>query len=206
LVTNRREINLLAREKSLESYYENPNMCEYCGKIIEAVITSKGGVDIYHTKKKRFCNSSCSAYFNKPVGRIQIHFPHKCENPECNNVTVNIHFCSRGCSGKNLKLLKIDRFLRGELNDDCVRDASIREFLIERQGGGCEICGNPPTWNSKDITFIVDHVDGNYENNYPENVRAICPNCNSQTDSFSGRNNFKVEHVKKRTKSNPNRK
>jgi hypothetical protein len=138
--------------------------------------------------------------------RVRIHFPHVCGNPECNNVTNNPRFCSNTCSSRYLVLVKIEKFLRGDLKDADVRRSRIRDYLIERQGGVCDICKNPPYWNKKSITFVVDHIDGNYENNSPENVRAICPNCNSQTDSFSGRNNFKVEHVKKRTKSNPNRK
>ena len=100
----------------------------------------------------------------------------------------------------------IKRFLDGKLNDNDVRSSTIRDYVTKKQDGKCSICGIIPFWNSKPIVFIVDHIDGNYENNDPHNIRTICPNCNSQTDTFSGKNNDKVEHIIKRVKSNPKRK
>ena len=209
---NRREISVLGgnaigkikKEKALKDYYNNPVFCKQCLKLIEPVVTKKGGVNIYVTRKKKFCDHSCSATYNNP--HVIKKIAHICENPNCDRLTKNKKFCSKKCEGNNKKLLKIERFLNGELNDDCVRDETIRSFLIERQDGVCLTCGIEPVWNSKPIVFIVDHIDGNYENNSPDNIRAICPNCNSQSETFSGRNNNKIEHLIKRAKSNPNRK
>lgn len=36
--------------------------------------------------------------------------------------------------------------------------------------------------------MILDHIDGDNHNNLPSNLRWICPNCNSQLDTFAGRN------------------
>lgn len=131
---------------------------------------------------------------------------HKCDNVECDNLTINPKFCCGKCDGNNKRLLKIKRFLDGKLNDNDVRSSTIRDYVTKKQDGKCSICGIIPFWNSKPIVFIVDHIDGNYENNDPHNIRTICPNCNSQTDTFSGKNNDKVEHIIKRVKSNPKRK
>ena len=51
------------REKSLELYYENPSLCLNCGKIIEV----KEGRSVSETKRKKFCNNSCSASFSDPT-------------------------------------------------------------------------------------------------------------------------------------------
>ena len=54
------------REKALEDYYSNPSLCKNCGKIIQV---PEGG-RIYDTKRKKFCDSSCSASFNNK-GKIR---------------------------------------------------------------------------------------------------------------------------------------
>lgn len=52
----------------------------------------------------------------------------------------------------------------------------------------CSICKHDNTWNNKPLIMILDHIDGNNHNNLKENLRWICPNCNSQLPTFAGRN------------------
>jgi len=66
------------------------------------------------------------------------------------------------------------------------RDA-LRRFLTGLHGHSCAVC-SINEWNSRPLTLQVDHIDGNAGNNFPSNLRLICPNCHSQTDSFTGRN------------------
>lgn len=51
----------------------------------------------------------------------------------------------------------------------------------------CSIC-KLDKWLNKDITLEVDHIDGNYLNNTKENLRFVCPNCHSQTDTYKNKN------------------
>lgn len=53
----------------------------------------------------------------------------------------------------------------------------------------CAICGQPPLWNSLHLVLILDHINGVSNDNRLENLRFLCPNCNSQQDTFAGRNN-----------------
>lgn len=66
----------------------------------------------------------------------------------------------------------------------------IKKYLYEYKlkEEKCEICGLGKEWNHKPIALQLDHIDGNSRNNLLENLRIICPNCHSQTHTFSGRN------------------
>lgn len=60
----------------------------------------------------------------------------------------------------------------------------------------CEICGITD-WMRKPISLQLHHNDGNRNNNSIDNLKILCPNCHSQTDSYVGRSsrNHKNEKV-----------
>jgi hypothetical protein len=51
----------------------------------------------------------------------------------------------------------------------------------------CSVCGISK-WNNMGITLEVDHIDGDWRNCEKENLRFMCPNCHSQTETYSGKN------------------
>ncbi|MFJ6939439.1 HNH endonuclease signature motif containing protein [Streptomyces sp. NPDC101132] len=51
----------------------------------------------------------------------------------------------------------------------------------------CRMCGTAPTWRGRPLPLEVDHIDGDWRNNRPENLRLLCPNCHSTTDTYRGR-------------------
>lgn len=52
----------------------------------------------------------------------------------------------------------------------------------------CGECGRGPEWNGKPLTLVLDHKNGVNNDNRAENLRYLCPNCNSQMPTFAGRN------------------
>lgn len=57
----------------------------------------------------------------------------------------------------------------------------------------CELCGIGPEWNGKKLVLQIDHRDGNRLDDRKENVRFLCPNCHSQTDTFTSKNSKKFK-------------
>ncbi|MEU0158083.1 HNH endonuclease [Streptomyces sp. NPDC006261] len=51
----------------------------------------------------------------------------------------------------------------------------------------CALCGTGLTWRERPLPLEVDHIDGDWRNNRPENLRLRCPNCRSTTDTYRGR-------------------
>lgn len=52
----------------------------------------------------------------------------------------------------------------------------------------CELCGQDENWFGSKLTFELDHIDGNRNNNELGNLRILCPNCHSTTPTWRGRN------------------
>lgn len=65
---------------------------------------------------------------------------------------------------------------------------SYKKWFLKEQENKCSICKMVNVWNNKPIVFILDHIDGNADNNYRENLRLICPNCDSQLDTYKSKN------------------
>lgn len=52
----------------------------------------------------------------------------------------------------------------------------------------CGICALNDEWNGKPLVLVLDHINGDSTDYRLSNLRLLCPNCNSQTETFSGRN------------------
>jgi len=61
----------------------------------------------------------------------------------------------------------------------------------------CSSCGVSDTWNNKPLTLQLEHKNGTNNDNRIENLCFLCPNCHSQTDTFSGRNQKRLKKFDK---------
>ena len=66
-----------------------------------------------------------------------------------------------------------------------LKERIIRAGVIPYE---CAICGNKGEWNGKKLVLQIDHINGKHFDHRKENLRFLCPNCHSQTETFSGKN------------------
>lgn len=84
----------------------------------------------------------------------------------------------------------------------------LREYLNTEEK--CDECGLSDSWNDKKLELHLDHINGNNTDFREENLRFLCPNCHSQTDTYCGKsmNNGKIkvsdEELIEAIKNNPN--
>lgn len=74
---------------------------------------------------------------------------------------------------------------RGNIKRRLLLDGTLRNE--------CYICGQGPTWNGEPLVMVLDHINGVKLDWSIYNLRMLCPNCNSQTPTFCGRNTRKTK-------------
>ena len=67
-----------------------------------------------------------------------------------------------------------------------IKKRILRESLIEYK---CFECNNSGEWNKKILSLHLDHINGINNDNRLENLRFLCPNCHTQTSTYSGKAN-----------------
>ena len=101
---------------------------------------------------------------------------------ECRYYVSKVNrFCDNKCQADYQWIfITRPRILRGE----CSGPVALRKFLTETHGNKCSGCDTPDVWQGQPLTLHVDHIDGDSDNNAPDNLRLLCPNCHSQTPTF----------------------
>ncbi len=99
---------------------------------------------------------------------------------------IDISHFKRDTTKTNKTTLK-EKLVKG---DKHIASKNIKKYLIKNKfvKEECNICHLPPVWNNKPLVLQLDHINGDHFDNRVENLQLICPNCHTQTDTFTGKN------------------
>jgi hypothetical protein len=112
-------------------------------------------------------------------------------------------YCGNACQASLRRDISTKRWLEsGAARIDSHQGHYIREYLAEAQSDCCAICGGASVWLDLPLALVLDHMDGDPTNNRRENLRLICPNCDSQLATYKSRNRGKGRHYRRQRYAN----
>ena len=175
-----------ARGKSLRAKKNRIKTCEQCGSEFSFAPGEK---------RQRFCSRSCAASHNNSgvarnaAGGTRPSAPkvhcQRCgaEKPD---KRTKMPYCSNTCRQEH----EVDRWLAGELDGNRKYDCCeyVRRGAERIQGRTCRSCDIVSVRPEVSLVLQLNHIDGNWRNNSPDNVELLCPTCHALTDNFGAKN------------------
>jgi transposase len=80
--------------------------------------------------------------------------------------------------------MPLEKLVAGRRNRTHLKQRLVRLGLLQDR---CQQCGITE-WRGERLALCLHHLNGVNDDNRPENLAVLCPNCHSQTANFAGRN------------------
>jgi hypothetical protein len=154
------------------------------------------GIELLNNSNK-FCNRSCAASFNNKKRDMACNTRGTCK--QCFATLRNRAgkwYCSKSCHHEYRFLELIDNWIiDGNTTGDPI---TLKKMITRLHGYSCaNATCQLSDWDGKSIVLQLEHKDGNSENNSVTNLCLLCPNCHSQTSTFTGKNRGNGRHVRR---------
>lgn len=112
-------------------------------------------------------NGAVSKMLREYLDKYQIDYSHFSRKPHTKRTPENIFIKDSDASQKVLR----EYYLKGKYS-----------LYV------CSICNSDPIWRGKDLSLRLDHINGINNDDRLENLRWVCPNCDSQLNTYGSKN------------------
>lgn len=143
------------------------------------------GIELEHRRKV-----NDSETFGKGIIKVQKGICKNCGKEFPIYSSKSNIYCSNECQQEYQHKEKYQLLINGDesIMRGNYNPYAFKQDILNEQNGVCAICGCKPEHNNKPLVFILDHIDGNAANNRRDNLRCVCPNCDSQLDTYKSKN------------------
>lgn len=94
----------------------------------------------------------------------------------------------------NIKICDDEVFIENSIfSRQHLKERIIKNKMIDYK---CDECGNDGKWNGEKLSLHLEHKNGVNDDNRLINLTFLCPNCHSQTKTYSGKNKKRKEKKK----------
>ena len=175
-------IDLIINQK--KSYEEIGKLYGCTGANIKKVAL-RIGIELEHRRKVNDCET-----FGKGIIKVQKGICMNCGKEFPIYSSKSNIYCSNECQQEYQHKEKYQLLINGDesIMRGNYNPYAFKQDILNEQNGVCAICGCKPEHNNKPLVFILDHIDGNAANNKRDNLRCVCPNCDSQLDTYKSKN------------------
>lgn len=115
-----------------------------------------------------------------------------CKRLKCRVSTMHTYFAKMGIEYTGNSALKNIRVIEDKnyfIKNSTRSTALVKERIIQYKllPYKCAHCDIKDTWNGQSIKLHLDHINGDNRDNRLDNLRFLCPNCHSQTETYCGK-------------------
>lgn len=97
------------------------------------------------------------------------------------------HFGKKNSQSANARY-SLDEILVENSTYSNISRLKIRLINEEKLKYVCAWCGNMGEWQGQKLILQLDHINGKNNDHRIENLRFLCPNCHSLTNTYAGKN------------------
>ena len=178
------------------------------------MIQSHNGGPTLHCRTESWYNRTMTKRTNASILQDYEKVKSACENPSSIKEALgklnlrpysgNYKALRKACEGYGVSLPEFDRsgqvvrrrhpasqvFIENStyLNGTALKKRLVNDYDWDYRCMG-SLCPSPePYWAGNPIILHLDHINGIHNDNRLENLRFLCPNCHTQTETYSGRN------------------